>query len=125
MFELLFIFLLIHRQYAGTQTAPDLILETRTGAISEVMVRTGPQEKMLLDDIDSLTRSKGRRVWPEITVSVFDNLARGKDSRPGMGNGDLDAEIALVVFQPDIVARLVLLDQVVLEDQGFFLIGSY
>ena len=40
-----------------------------------------------------------------------------------MLRGDLDAEIAFVVLQPDVIARLVLLDQVVFENERFFVVA--
>ena len=36
-----------------------------------------------------------------------------------MRRGHFDAEITLVVFQANVIARLVLLDQIVFEDQRF------
>jgi len=42
-----------------------------------------------------------------------------------MGCGHLDAEIALVVLEANVVTRLVLLDQVVFEDQRFLVAGGH
>ena len=38
-----------------------------------------------------------------------------------MRRGHFDAEIAFVVLQPNVIARLVLLDEIVFEDQRLFI----
>ena len=60
---------------------------------------------------------------PEVAVAVLDDLARRQDARPGMLGGDFDAEITLVVLEANVVARLVLLDQIVFEDQRFLVVA--
>src|SRR5207245_464940 len=61
---------------------------------------------------------------PEVAAAVLDDLASDQDARPRVLHGDLHAHVALVVLQPDVVARPVLLDEVVLEDEGFLVAGG-
>src|SRR5918992_4843494 len=76
---------------------------------------------MLLDDIEGFAGRYGRGEWAEVAVAVLDDLAGGENPRPGMLGCDFDAEIALIVLEPDVVAGFVLLDQIVFENQRFLI----
>ena len=108
-------------QDTGRQAALDLVLKTRPAAIPEVVVRTVSQQEVLLDDIDGFPRRDGGRKRAEITIAVFHDLTRGEDSRPRVLGCDFDAQITFVVLQPDVVSRLILFDEIVFENQSFFI----
>src|SRR5581483_3028963 len=108
---------------ARREAALDLVLKTRPRAILEIVFGAVSQQKMFLDDVEGFPRGDRRGIWPEIAAAVLDNLSRGRNARPRMAHVDLDAQVALVVFKPDVVARLVLLDQVVFQDQRFFFVA--
>ena len=63
-------------------------------------------------------------VRTEVLAAVLDDLAGDEDARPLVLHGHLDADVRLVVLEPDVVARLVLLDEVVLEDQRFLVVAG-
>src|ERR1041384_6551982 len=79
---------------------------------------------MPFDDIDGFTGGDGGRERSEIAAAVLDNFTRGKNTRPRMPRSHFNAEITFVVLQPNIIAGLVLLDQVVFEDQRLFVRGG-
>src|SRR4030095_2240343 len=113
---------LAYGQDAGCQATFDLILETGPAAVFKVVFGAIAQKKMLLKDVQRAPSRHCRRKRPKITVAVLDDLTRREDSRPGVLCRNFNAQIALVVFKSNIVARLVLLDEIVFENQRFFVI---
>ncbi len=103
----------------GPEAALDLVFDARPRAVAEDRVGAGAQRKDFADDVDGLAQSVGRAERAEVAAAVLDDAAGDGDSRPGV-IGDLGAQVRFVVLQADVVARLVLLDQVVFEDQRFF-----
>src|SRR5687767_15081049 len=105
--HLLAVNILRHRQDARRHAALDLILQARPAAIAKIMISAIAQEKMLFDNIDGFACRHGRRERTEIAPAVLDDLAGGQYARPGMLRGYFDAQITLIVLEPDVVARLV------------------
>jgi len=63
-------------------------------------------------------RGAGRQERPEVELAVGPRPADQHDARELVLHGQLEVGEVLVVAQQDVVGRAVLLDQVVLEDQG-------
>src|SRR6267378_8079453 len=105
------VFVAIDRQHARSEAALDLIFDTRPRAIAENRIGAGAQWKDFADDVDGLAQTVGRSKRPEVVSAVFDDAARHRDARPRMVR-DFRAQVRFVVLEPDVVARLVLLDQV-------------
>jgi len=80
---------------------------------------------VLFDDIDGFPRRHRRGKRAEVAVAILHDLSRSEDSRPRMLRRHFDAQVTLVVLQPDVVARLVLLDEIVFENQRFFGIARH
>ena len=118
------VFLRVHRQDARGRTALDLELEARPIPVAEVVVGAASEEEVLLDDVQGVAHGHRGSVGAEVAAAVPDDAPGGQHPGPSAGR-DLDAQIALVVLQADVVAGLVLLDQVVLEDQGFLLVAGH
>ena len=78
------------------------------------------ERKNFADDVDGFAQAVGGAEGAEVVAAVFDDFAGDGDARPCV-IGDLGAQVGFVVLETDVVAGLVLLDQVVLEDQRFFL----
>src|ERR1700683_1925355 len=112
----------IDRQTSRPEASLDLIFEARPRAILEHRIGTGAKRKHFADDVDSLAQPIGGTERPEILATVFDNFPRDHDSRPRM-IGDLGAPGGFIVLEANVVARLVLLDEVVFEDQRFLFSG--
>ena len=107
----------IDRQRARAQTALDLILQTRPGAVAEDAVRTRPQRKDLADGFQRVLNRGARMERPEIFGAVFDHLARQQQPRPRIPLRQLDVPVRRVVLEADVVAGLELFDQRVFEEQ--------
>ena len=78
----------------------------------------GAKREDLAQQLERLVHARGGRVGPEVTAPVTGQLSGADDAREVLAQGDLDEGVALVVAQPDIEARPMLLDQVVLEEVG-------
>src|SRR5208283_507043 len=114
------VLLAVDGQTARPEASLDLIFEARARAIAEHGVGAGAQRKDLADDVDGLAQTVGRAERAEVAAAVLDDLAGDGDARPRV-TGDLGAQVGFVVFEADVVPGLVLLDEVVFEDQRFFL----
>src|SRR6516165_7538612 len=115
---MLAVFRAIDGETARPHAALDLIFETRARAIAKYPVGAGPQRKDLPNDVDGFAQPVRRSERTKVLTAILDDASRDRDSRPGM-IGDLGAQVRFVVLKPDVVARLVLLDEIVLEDQRF------
>ena len=60
----------------------------------------------------------------KVLAAVFHHLACQQQAWPGVLRSDLDVPVGLVVFEADVVARPVLFDQGVFEEQGLFFAGG-
>ena len=78
-------------------------------------------QKVAVDEVHQAVRQIGRKVRAEVSRAVLAQAARHVDARILLA-GELDVGIGLVVAQQDVEARLVLLDEVVLERQRFFFV---
>ncbi len=114
----------IDRQTTRPEASLDLIFEARARAILEYRIGTGAERENLADDIDGFAQAIRGAERTEIFAAVLDDLAGHHDAGPRM-IGDLGAQVGFVVFEADVVARLVLLDEVVFEDQRFFLTARH
>ena len=76
---------------------------------------------MPVNEVHQAVRQIAGEVGPEVGGAVFQQPARDVDARI-LFAGQLDVRIGLVVAQQDVEARLVLLDEIVLERQRFFVV---
>jgi hypothetical protein len=77
--------------------------------------------EMPVDEVHQAVRQIGGEVGAEIGGAILPQAPGNVDARV-LFVGQLDVGIRLVVAQQDVEARLVLLDQVVLEGQRFFFV---
>ena len=76
---------------------------------------------MAVDEVHQAVRQVAGEVRAEVSRAVLAQPPRDVDARILLA-GQLDVGIGLVVAQQDVEARLVLLDQVVLERQRLLLV---
>jgi len=84
----------------------------------------GWHEKVSVNEIDNAIRQIRREVRPEIQTAVFSQSPRHVHPRIFLAQRELYIRIRFVVAQQNVVARLLLLDEVVFERQRFFFIGD-
>ena len=77
--------------------------------------------KVAMDEVHQPVRQVAREIRTEVSRPVLAQAPRHVHARVFLGS-ELDVGVGLVVAQQDVVARLPLLDQVVLERQRFFLV---
>jgi len=77
-----------------------------------------------MNQIDNAIGEIGREVRTEVNASVLAQAAGHINSRETLSEGQLDVGVSLVVAQQDVEARLLLLDEVILERERLFVIGD-
>ncbi len=91
--------------------------EARPRPRREHRVRAGSKQERLLQLVQRPVHRSGRGERTEIAPRILARAAMFADLRKGVVGGDLDVGEALVVAQKHVVARLELLDQVLLQQQ--------
>ena len=76
----------------------------------------GPEREDLAQQLQRLVDARGRCVRAEVPAPVTDQPSRPNDPREVLAQRDLHERVALVVAQPDVEPRSVLLDEVALEE---------
>ncbi len=102
---------------ARRRAAPDLVLQARAAAVGEEAVRAVTDAKQLLQLVERLAHRAGVRKRPEIASRRAARAAVELQPRELVLHVQVDVGEALVVAQHDVEARLVRLDEVVLEQQ--------
>jgi len=105
---------------AGPQAFLDLEVQTGAGAVPEIGVVAGAQRKEAAQNPESLFHRGAGSVRAEITRPVSLHPAHQRQLREFILDAEPEAEVSFVVFQIDVVAGLMLLDQGVFQDEGFF-----
>src|SRR6266550_177802 len=120
------------RTDARSGTALEVIEQARTatgqrgrrhGASASVLAcddrqLAGAVREELLEKVERLVDGLGVRERTEVARSSIAERAGPEDPRKVLTERDLHIRIRLVVFEPDVVAGAVLLDEVVLEKKG-------
>src|SRR5262245_29444939 len=94
----------IDLEAARAKAAFDLVFEARPRAVAEDAVAAGAQRDDLADRVERLTHTVGRVVGAEVLASVLDDLSGDENAWPRVVHGDFDADVGLVVLQPDVIA---------------------
>src|SRR5438552_2173126 len=106
---------------AWSRTALDVKVEADL-ALLEDLVRARPKRQELADGLHGRAQRLRRRVRAEVESPVVLHPARVVHTRKVLCDRKLKVEVVLIVFEPDVVARPVVLDQVVLEDERLDLV---
>ena len=106
---------------ARSQAAMDVVLQAGFGMAPLQIHLAGGHQEVAVDEMHQPVRQVGREVRAEIRGAVLAQPPRHVHPRILLV-GELDVGVGLVVAQQDVEARLVLLDEVVLERQRFLLV---
>src|SRR5262249_8950069 len=87
----------IDRNDAGPETALDVVLDAGAGAVAKDGVAARPQREDLADGVERLAHRRCTVKRPEVPAAVLDDPSRHQDPRPRLPDGDLHADVALVV----------------------------
>ena len=99
----------------------DVVLQAGLRVVAREVDLAGGHQEVPVDEVHQAVRQVGREVGAEVGGAVLAQAPRDVDARVLLA-GQLDVGVGLVVAQQDVEARLVLLDQVVLERQRFLLV---
>ena len=103
---------------AGRPAALDVVVEARRArAAAGLGALAGAEQEDLAEQVERAAHALGARVGPEVGALAPVALAREVDAREVLVEADRDVRVGLVVAQPDVEARPVLLDEVLLREQ--------
>ena len=108
----------VHRADARPDAAVYVVVETGARVVAGYRLGAGPVGEELLQERQGAAYAVGAGEGAEVARAVLGDVPRDVDLRKVLRVVDLDERVALVVLQPGVVGRLVLLDQVALEDKG-------
>ena len=107
-----------HVADAGRPAALDVVVEARrAGAAARLGALAGAEQEDLAEQVERAADALGARVRAEVDAVAPVALAREVDARELLVQADRDVRVGLVVAQPDVEARPVLLDEVLLGEQ--------
>ena len=111
---------------AGRPAALDVVVQARRAGVAAGL---GPLAAAQLEDlaqqVEGSPYALGARVGAEVGAVAAVALAREVDAREVLVEADRDVGVRLVVAQPDVEARLVLLDEGLLGEQRLRLGGDH
>jgi hypothetical protein len=113
--------LLVHQTDTRGVAAADLVFEARAGAIAKLRVLAVAQRDVRTEEPERPAQGARIGVGSEVERAVAADAAGRHDARECLARVDADRQERLVVAQPQVVARLQFLDEVVLEEQRFLL----
>ena len=107
-----------HVADAGRSAALDVVVQARRpGVAAGLRPLARAQLEDLAEQVERPAHALGARVGPEVGTVPAVALAREVDAREVLVEADRDVGVRLVVAQPDVEARLVLLDERLLGEQ--------
>src|SRR6201999_2396732 len=103
---------------AGCPAALDVVIEARRARVAPGFgALAGAEEEYLAEQIQRPAHARGGAVGAEVGAFALVLLTREIDARKVLVQADRDVGVRLVVAQPDVELRLVLLDEVLLGEQ--------
>ena len=102
--------------------AANVILQAGARVRARQVHRAGRNAKRFVNEMHDAVRQAVREKGAKVDRTVFDQPARDINTRIFFKRGVADVGIRFIVAQQDVEFRLVLLDEVVFQRQGFALI---
>ena len=111
----------VDRSHTRSRTAFDVIEQARSPealVALEFGVGAGADRERTQQEVEGLPYGSHVGVGPEVPDPLALPPPHDRRTGPLLVDGHRQPRIALVILQPDVEPRLVLLDQIVLEQQG-------
>ncbi len=105
---------------AGGRAFFDLVIQARPRPVAKAGVLAGAERKGIAEEPERLLDGGARGIGPEVAGPVPPHFPHQGELGEIFVDAEFEAEVGLVVLQVDVVAGLVLLDEGVFQDQGFF-----
>ena len=110
---------------AWRAAALDVVVEARTvGSLARQVPVAGAHREDSPDDLQGLAQGADVGVGPEVAGTLDAHAPDHEHARERLAQRHGDVRVALVVREADVEAGLVLLDEVVLEQQGLGLVRN-
>ena len=109
---------------ARTEAAMNVILQTGARMAAREIDSTARHKKPFVNEMEYAAREACREIGAEIERAVLFDAAREIDARIFFGSGELDVRVGFVVPKHDVELGAVLLDEIVLEGEGFALVAD-
>ena len=111
-----------HTAYTAALTTSDMHLKTRTELMTQNRIGGDTvfactQRISRMEEFHKRLGVHHRTVRPEISGAIVEH-ASGKEHARKLFRSDTDPRIRLGIFKKDVVTRLVLLDKIILKQQG-------
>ena len=111
---------------AGRSAALDVVVQARRARVAAGLgALARAQQEDLAEQVERAAHALGARVRAEVDPLALVALAREVHAREVLVEADRDVGVRLVVAQPDVEARLVLLDERLLGEQRLRLGGDH
>ena len=119
------VFLSVDVEHARCGASFDLVLKTRPDAVLELGVGARAQLKMTVHQSQGLARRCCRMVRPKVHRAIGFGASNDFDARPVLLSVDSQRKVVLIVFEFDVIAGLVTLYKLLLEENRFFFRACY
>ncbi len=90
--------------------------------VSREINLAGRHQKAAVDQVHDPVSEVSRKIWPIIIAAILAQAACHIYTGKALAPGQLDIRVGLIVPQQDVEARLLLLDQIILKRQRFFVV---
>src|SRR5579883_778714 len=104
---------------ARAPTTLNVILEARPRVLTRQVHRAGGDAEMFVNEMDDAVGKAVREKWAEINRAVFAKPPGDVNTGIFFKRGEADVRISFVVAQQDVEFRLILLDEIIFQRQGF------
>ena len=115
------VLLFVHRADARPDASVDVEVEAGARIVARDRLRARPVREEFFQKGQSPANAARAGERPEVPGAIALHRPRDVDLREFLRQIDLDERIALVVLEPRVIGRLVLLDEVAFEEEGFLL----
>ena len=82
-------------------------------------IKRRPEGKQTVEFTQGAAHRPCRGIWSKIARAIDHHMPCGQNAGPGVLEGDFDIGVATIIFEQDVIARAMLLDEIHFEQQRF------
>ena len=109
---------------AGAEAALDVVLQAGTRMVTRQIHFAGRNKEVAVNQIDDAIGEIGGEEGSVVGATILAQAASHVNSRKTLAQSEFHVRVGFVIAQQDVEARLLLLDEIVLECQRLFIIGD-
>ena len=111
--------------HARAKATLDVVLQARARMVAGQIHFARRDQEVAMNQVDDAIGEIGREIGAVVGAAVLAQAAGHVHAGEALGQGQFHVGVSFVVAQQDVEARLLLLDEVILKRQRFFIIGYY